>query len=594
MIQNNSNQKEDYNKVIVDNYHKKSTHKTLKYILLFFAIVAILGIALILFSGHGEARLCVWDGGAVGALASIAANWDIDTAPVYDDDILFDGLHLVNASADDSCTWDLDTDSFGTFTIADAYSGTITQSSDMYITGFSQAGGVFTPSIAKTVICSGNYYKNGGTLTTYSMKLQMTGDGSTITPSAVTLFYLRISGNVTLVNNGITIYKYNTGGVGLTVDAGKTFTMNGNLTLYDYPVYSNLGIIQGTGTLTFSSIVTVNRNLNTGIVTCPIAFTTQSISANSKTVVLLNNISSLGTIIVFSSHATYTCTLDINSYYLTASSITVGTRGILQCGEGIITCDAITSTSGTITHETATWIFNDGATITCTEGEQFYNVHMKGDCDFVSSVNVTNELLWIDVSSVYTDLDVYFDAVYNKTVLKTFNLYGNTGAVEYTYLPDVQITLTQFYEQYDYSIYAYINSNIPVTYNITGTASSWLSYWEGKIVGMPPDVGSYTYTITATHESGSVDIINGYIIVGSLDAVEYSFDMIYGIIFFGILTIFNFLGYVKRIPLIQVVSILVMVFSMLALIRIDHFEAFILLFTLVNLVLFIVGMVRNR
>jgi len=300
-----------------------------------------------------------------------------------------------------------------------------------------------------------------------------------------------------------------------------------------------------------------------------------------------NNVLSL-----ISGHATYTCTLDLNGHNLTASSITVGTRGILQCGEGTITTSALTSTSGTITEETATWVFTN-ATVTATSGEKFYNVYMNGWCDFTNPVNVTNDLRFINVPTAYDDIDVYLDTVYSQTIPSPYSFGAEiTAGAKYEYEPDVQITMSQFYEDIDFSIYAYISTNLPVTYNITGTASAWLSYHEGRIVGMPPDIGNYTYTITATHDSGSVDIVNGYILVGSLSTAEYSFDMIWELIIWIIITLFMLLGWYMEIPLIQLVAFAVGVGNIINTLRIDNFTALSLIFILGNSILFLMGMIK--
>ena len=172
---------------------------SIKYVLAFFALVAILGLSLTLIDG-AEARTCVWDGGdAASALASDPDNWDTDTAPIAGDDILFDGL---NASADDPCTWDLATNSFGNFTIAAEYSGTITQSSDMYISGYSQAGGTFTGDVTKWVYCDGSVLKSAGTFTIYKTRFNLLGTG---TFSSIHPHSLIVNGIYSFITDGITI-----------------------------------------------------------------------------------------------------------------------------------------------------------------------------------------------------------------------------------------------------------------------------------------------------------------------------------------------------------------------------------------------------
>jgi hypothetical protein len=564
---------------------------SIKYVLIFFAAVIFLGLTLTLVSGDSEARTCVWDGESSSALASNATNWDTNVTPIADDSILFNGLHLVNASADDPCTWDLSNNSFGTFTIDDAYSGTITQSSDMYITGYSQAGGTLTGSTSYWFICSGDFIHTSGSLGSNKVKLHMTGDNSVISVNSpyyqVEFNHLWITNHITLTT-GVKTATYN-----LLIDSLSRFTINANVFFgwggwKTTSTYENNGIIDGAGIYQFYDDGNLIWNLDFGYVLC----NTWIMGDSSPEIYVFTNDAYFGNLTIFANGEFLI--VDLNGHSLTATSIVVGNRGILQCGEGTITTGALTSTAGTITEETATWVFTN-ATVTATSGEKFYNVHINGWCDFVSSVNITNELRFINVPSSYDDIDVYLDSVYELTLSSNYS-FGTeiTAAAKYEYLPDIQIAMSQFYEDVDFSIYAYISCNLPVTYNITGTASGWLSYHEGCIVGMPPDIGNYTYTITATHASGGVDIINGYIPVGNLDTAEYNFDFIWGLLLWTVISLFMLFAFIREIPLMQMVVWVISFGNIIATIRIDNFEAFVALFAICNTIMFFIGMARWR
>ena len=559
--------------------------RLITHVMLLFAFVLVAGLAITLMDDT-EARLCVWDGGdAASALASDPDNWDTDTAPVAGDDILFDGLHLVNASADDPCTWDLATNSFDTFTIAAGYSGTITQSSDMYISGYSQAGGVFTGVKTKWIYCSGDAIKSGGTISNYgSFKLELTKYLANYSLGYINTIVVKngltLKGNIVVTSASVFDGEIigSPSVVLITSSTGNKHYLNG--------IFNN-GLIQ------FNDVgnVPLTTYFN-GTFNAPVLFRLESWKTSSVVMPLVGDIVTNNTFTIDSTHSTYTLSLNLNGHSLTASSITVGTRGILQCGEGTITTSALTSTSGTITEETATWIFTN-ATVTATSGEKFYNVYMNGWCDFVSPVNVTHDLRFINVPTEYQDIDIYLDTVYSQTISSPYSWGdGNTVGAKYEYEPDVQITMSQFYEDIDFSIYAYISTNLPVTYNITGTASDWLSIYEGRVVGMPPELGNYTFTITATHDSGSVDIVNGYILVGSLSTAEYSFDMIWELIIWIIITLFMLLGWYMEIPLIQLVAFAVGVGNIINTLRIDNFTALSLIFILGNSILFLMGMIK--
>lgn len=559
----------------------------MKNYLLFIGILALSILALSIVADESEARTCVWDGEGADALASNALNWDTDTAPIGGDDILFDGL---NVSGDDPCTWDLDTDSFGMFTISAGYSGTITQSSDMYISGYSQAGGTFTGATTKWVYCSGDFIQDAGTITFDKLSINLTGADNALKLSNQRHYRLVMSGNYQIYGLG---YFAN-------VDLSGNIIINhgariGIATYLSGSGYSITGSLTSVGAGHFM-FLTSSGGYTLGPFNqpyCKIFFNVNG--PHSPTFTLSEDII-IDSLYNFVGYGTSNMmTLNLNGHNLTATSITVGTRGILQCGEGTITTSALTSTAGTITEETATWVFTDGAIVTCTEGQKLYDVYMRGECDFVNSVNVTNNLSWIDVPSAYGNLKVYKDGVYSGILEQPYS-FGpiNTEGKSYTYLPLIIIKISPWYEDLDYSRYAYISSNLPVVYNITGSAAAWLSYHDGRITGLPPSTGNYTYTITGTHSSGSVSIIHGYLQIGSITEAEYSFSLIWGLLLWGIITFFMIFGYLKDIPLVMIITWVVLFGNIIVSLRIPEFEPFIVLFALCNSIIFFVGMVRWR
>lgn len=556
---------------------------SIKCVLAFFAMVIILGLALTLFSDNTEARTCVWDGGAGDYFASSAANWDTDTTPAQGDDLVFSGGK--------DCLFDISTDSLGLFSI-DGFTGVITQTSDVYISGYYQTSGTFWGEPTKSVYCSGSWTKTGGTHTANKVNIVFSGTGDVTSNSSPDF--------LTTIFNGETVIKSDVSTFAITVNNGHSVSIaSGKALLWDMGSPGkecvNDGIIAGDGTLKCYSY-NLAKSLSLGVVSvADILFYLPVWGGASSSVTMLGDATCVGSdILVKSDHATYTMTIDISEYELNAASITVDTRSILLCGEGNIYTSTLISTSGTIIEETATWEFVN-ATVTATSGQKFYNVHMNGWVDFTNSVNVTNELMFVDVPSEYDDLDVYLDTVYSSTIPSPYTFGPEiTFSAKYEYEPDVQIEISQFYEDTDFSIYAYISSNLPVTYNITGTASDWLSYHEGRIIGMPPDIGNYTYTITATHESGSVDIVSGHILVGQLDTAEYNFDFVWGLLLWSIITIFMVFGYLREIPLMQMVVWAISFGNIVATIRIENFGAFVALFAICNTIIFFIGMARWR
>ena len=78
------------------------------------------------------------------------------------------------------------------------------------------------------------------------------------------------------------------------------------------------------------------------------------------------------------------------------------------------------------------------------------------------------------------------------------------------------------------------------------------------------------------------------------------FDLIIVFLFYGAASIFNWVGYAKNIPVIQMASLGAVLFAIIPFMDLVGDEgqaaygAFILLFVLVNSVMFIMGMVKYR
>jgi hypothetical protein len=367
------------------------SHKIRNY-MLFLGIIALALLAFTISADDSEARLCVWDGGdAASALASDPDNWDTDTAPVAGDDILFDGLHLVNASADDPCTWDLSTNSFGNFTIAAGYSGTITQSSDMYISGYSQAGGTFIPINNKNIYGSGNWIRTGGTWNVFLGNVHFI-DNVTNPMGGFSFYTLNIHEGTTFQSSGIHNIR-----VYLQIDG----TLNNTGTIQIDWLSSGTSCIRGNGDINNTGIIRFKVNsllfqINYSKPLGNVEFINYN-AADCK-VTFLSDINT-GTLSLVSGDS-YDYTLDLNGHSLTASSITVGTRGILQCGEGTITTGALTSTSGTIIEETATWVFTGTGNLKLKAGDYLYNAQFNGATTIFQNTLIWNALSISDLATI--------------------------------------------------------------------------------------------------------------------------------------------------------------------------------------------------
>lgn len=311
------------------------------------------------------------------------ANWSLGHSPIAGEDPTFDGTSVNNCTADDSTPT-------GVLTIAAGYSGTITQSSDMYISGYSQAAGTLSTNLLYTMYLSGNYTKTGGT--PGAVKLVTSGIDKIISSHADMGFWsITNTGSIT-IQGGLTYLScgnvFNNSGtinlvkkLWLIPDASVTYT------------YVNTGIIQGTGTLEIRT--SISRNLDLGVVNCPLILSLKNNASANRIYTLINDLVCSSSLSITDYDTTETLTLDLNGHSLTASSITVGTRGILQCGEGTITTGSLDSSAGAITEETAKWIFNGTGNLKMAAGQKLYDVitRAKANVTMLSDVEVSNELI---------------------------------------------------------------------------------------------------------------------------------------------------------------------------------------------------------
>ena len=72
-------------------------------------------------------------------------------------------------------------------------------------------------------------------------------------------------------------------------------------------------------------------------------------------------------------------TLDAAGYDLTTSSVTVGARGVLLGGEGVITTTTWDSSAGTWTPEESTVVLRDGGTVKLAPGQSFNRLEIASD-----------------------------------------------------------------------------------------------------------------------------------------------------------------------------------------------------------------------
>jgi hypothetical protein len=391
---------------------------SLALLLIFIAVCAIVIIA-----DDASARTCTWDGGGANALASTKENWDTDVAPIAGDNI------LINTGSK-AMTWDVSL-SLGTFTIASGYSGTITQSSDMYITGFTMGAGTFTGVVSKIVYCSGNFAVTAGTVTTNVLCISMTGSGTSLIHQTANVFFKVI------ISSDVTVYRSTTGvmsvsciqinnGGNMIIPTTRTVT----LLAYSTWSYLNQGQISGAGTIEFRTYST-SISLSPGTIGCSaILFGRLSgATLGSPVVTLTSPMALTGTLTISSSDAEDSVTVDANGMDVSASSITIGTRGGLHCGSGTITANILDSSVGYFNPDSSNFIFTGVGTLKLSSIQSLYRATFQGTTTLLSNAAVSG-FLTISNSGTVTQGVYYLNIT---SILKqSADLYGSWGSIYLT------------------------------------------------------------------------------------------------------------------------------------------------------------------
>lgn len=144
---------------------KKHTSRFKKTVVLAIVLSYVLGLTfpasffVPVAQAAGATR--TWDGGGADNNATTAANWSSDTAPTAGDLVVFDSTSTKN------CTWNISAaTTFASFSINSGYTGTISLSNSLTMTGaYTQATGTLTFNAASVVVTAGeNSTVSGGTI----------------------------------------------------------------------------------------------------------------------------------------------------------------------------------------------------------------------------------------------------------------------------------------------------------------------------------------------------------------------------------------------------------------------------------------------
>ena len=164
-----------------------------------------------------------WVGAGLNKNYSNAANWDLNFVPLFDDNIIFEGLN--------NCIVDVPS-AVGKLTMSATYTGIITLNANLTVNAdMSFLGGTIIDN-GNIIYCKGNWNKSGGTYT-----------------STGTVIMTASTGTKNLTTGGFPFYNF-------TVDGGATFNIQDALT-----VNNNL-TVAGSSTFRLQNALTVNNNLS--------------------------------------------------------------------------------------------------------------------------------------------------------------------------------------------------------------------------------------------------------------------------------------------------------------------------------------------
>jgi PKD repeat protein len=307
--------------------------------------------------------------GNSSALASVASNWAPATGPPgAGDNIIFD-----TRSGAKPCTLDSAV-TYGTFSMNSGYTGVVTVGADFGCTGFSGGGGTLTGSISYTMNDSGDWAIWPTVLTPSVLKLTMSGTGVILDSSTDTIDTLTISGSVSMA--GPVAAK------NIAVSGMLSITSGGALTYRTSGTYSNIGMITGTGNLVFI-LADSNQAFALGTITTSgtLEFLQADWDATGRTFTLVEGLSTNANILVDSGHSTATCTLDVSAsnYALSATDITIGTRGILIGRDSAITSSGnVDFVNGTFYQNSSSFLMNAGGYAKLASSQQFHNLIVNG------------------------------------------------------------------------------------------------------------------------------------------------------------------------------------------------------------------------
>ncbi len=447
------------------------------------AVLLFSGLVIMPFISHDVSATssCTWKQTS-GNLASTAANWENGSAPTTGDDVYFTSL----STAD--CTWNLAI-SAGLFKIATGYSGTITQAASFSVTNYLQAAGILTGSLSYVLTDNGAFTKTGGTITSHLLKLTMAGHGNAITLNGITYLPVVIINDDTSTAGAGTLY-----GVSTTIASGKTFTINTEYVAYDRYgalAWSNSGTIAGSSDIQFHMREHVATTITFGTINIPVILVGDSDANFPNTIISAGAATVFGSTLTISGGTqTHTLTFDMttSNYALTATAITIGTRGILNARGSTITCSGSwDSSAGTFTQGTSSVRLTGTSKTLKTDGvSKFNNLFLDVGASYTLSSNVKTTNYWKNGTLTTNGYTLYI----NNDQAPAFVNYDSSKWVDW-------------FSAYSYTFTATDREAETLTFSLTSTLSGLTIGSSSGIASKSAFIANGTWTVTVSVSDGN-------------------------------------------------------------------------------------------
>lgn len=245
---------------------------------------------------------------------------------------------------------------------------------------------------ASKITDSGNWDSSAGTFTYATSTVNMTGTTKTIKTGASGTFYnLNISGTISTITNSFSITH------GFTVTSTGVFTIGAGLTATFAPVAGgsliNRGTIGATGTL-YADFNTADASASFGTVNAPTTIRALAGATASRICTMASTATFGSTLTVSSAHVSNTMTLDLSAsnFAISATDVTIGTRGVVNGRGSAITCSGNwDSSAGAFTYGTSNLIMSGATkTLKMVGGQSLYDLNVTGTIALLSAIVATH------------------------------------------------------------------------------------------------------------------------------------------------------------------------------------------------------------